>query len=237
MKEQLEILIEMQKYDTVIGKKNILTEELPQQLNSLKQSLLDADETVNTTKSELDENLKEQKLKELDIADNNTKIAKYKNQLLTIETNKEYKALNSEINHLEKKNSRIDDELISLMEAESELRDRLEENNKAQKKASDELKANEEKLEKKIQEVQKDIEELKSKRNKKAIELPRDLIRRYGNLIKNKNRKAVVFNDNKACSGCGYTIRPQVEIDIKAGESVIYCESCGRILVDHLENN
>ena len=231
MKKQLEILIKMQKLDTIIGQKNILTKELPQQLNSLKQSLKDADETVVATKSDLDENLKDQKLRELDIADNNTKIAKYKNQLLTIETNKEYKALNSEINHLEKKNSGVDDNLIGLMEAESELRERLDEENKAQKKASDELKANEEKLEKEIMEVQKDIEDLKSKRNVMAKDLPRDLIRRYGNLIKNKNRKAVVFNIKNACSGCGYIIRPQVAIDIKEGNSVIYCESCGRILV------
>ena len=112
MKEQLEILIQMQKFDTIIGEKNILTKELPQQLNSLKQSLKNADETAAATKSELDENQKDQKLKELDIADNNAKSAKYKNQLLTIETNKEYKALNSEINHLEKQNSGIDDELI-----------------------------------------------------------------------------------------------------------------------------
>ena len=234
MKKQLEILIQMQKFDTIIGEKNILTKELPQQLNSLKQSLKNADETAAATKSEFDENQKEQKLKELDIADNNGKSAKYKNQLLTIETNKEYKALNSEINHLEKKNSGIDDELIGLMEVESELKERLEEERKAQKKASDELKANEEKLEKEIQEVQKDIEDLKSKRNVLAIELPRDLIRRYTALIKNRNRKAVAFNDNNACSGCGYTIRPQVAIDIKEGESVIYCESCGRILVAHL---
>lgn len=234
MKEQLEKLIQMQKLDTIIGKKNILTKELPQQLNSLKQSLKDADETVETTKNELDENQKDQKLRELDIADNNAKIAKYKNQLLAIETNKEYKALNSEINHLEKKNSEIDDELIGLMEAEAELKERLEEERKTQKKASDELKANEEKLEKEIQEVQKDIEELKSKRNVMAKKLPRELIRRYAALIKNKNRKAVVFNENNACSGCGYTIRPQVIIDIKEGNSVIYCESCGRILVAHL---
>ncbi len=234
MKKQLEILIQMQKLDTVIGKKNILTKELPQQLNSLKQSLKDADETVEASKNELDENQKDQKLKELDITDNNTKSAKYKNQLLTIETNKEYKALNSEINHLEKKNSEIDDELMGLMEAEAELKERLEEERKAQKKASDELKANEKKLEKEIQEVNKDIEKLKSKRNVMAKNLPRELIRRYGALIKNKNRKAVVFNDNNACSGCGYTIRPQVVIDIKEGDSVIYCESCGRILVAHL---
>jgi len=234
MKKQLEILIQMQKLDTIIGEKNILTKELPQQLNSLKQSLKEADETVAATKSELEENLKDQKLKELDIADNNTKIAKYKNQLLTIETNKEYKALNSEINHLEKKNSKIDDELIGLMEAEVEIKEHLEKEEKAQLHASNELKANEDKLEKEIQEVNKEIEELKSKRNGKAKDLPRELIRRYASLIKNKNRKAVVFNDNNACSGCGYTIRPQVAIDIKEGNSVIYCESCGRILVAHL---
>lgn len=234
MKKQLERLIQMQKFDTIIGKKNILTKKLPQQLNSLKQSLKDADEIVAATKSGLDENQKNQKLKELDIADNNAKSDKYKNQLLTIETNKEYKALNSEINHLEKQNSGIDDELINLMEVESELKERLEEERKTQKKASDELKANEEKLEKEIQEVQKDIEDLKSKRNVLAIELPRDIIRRYAALIKNRNRKAVAFDDNNACSGCGYTIRPQVAIDIKEGESIIYCESCGRILVAHL---
>ncbi len=234
MKKQLEKLIQMQKLDTIIGGKNILTKELPQQLNSLKQSLKDADETVAATKIEFDENLKDQKLKELDIADNNTKITKYKNQLLTIETNKEYKALNSEINHLEKQNSEIDDELIELMEAEAELKDRLEEEKNTQKDASNELKANEEKLEKEIQEVQKDIEDLKAKRNVLAKDLPRELIRRYAALIKNKNRKAVVFNDKNACSGCGYTIRPQVAIDIKAGNSVVYCESCGRILVTQL---
>ena len=231
MEKRLEILIQMQKFDTIIGEKNILTKKLPQQLNSLKQSLKDADETVAATKEELDENLKDQKLKELDIAEHKSKIAKYKNQLLTIETNKEYKALNSEINHLEKKNSTIDDELIGLMETESELKERMAQENVAQKKASDELKANEAKLEKEIQEVEKEIVELKSNRNELTKDLPRDLIRRYAALIKNRNRKAVVFIDNNACSGCGYTIRPQVAIDIKAGNSVIYCESCGRILV------
>jgi len=234
MKKRLEILIQMQKIDTIIGAKNILTNKLPQQLNSLKQSLKDADETVEITKSEMDDNLKEQKLKELDIANNNTKITKYKNQLLTIETNKEYKALNSEINHLDKLNSEIDDDLIKLMEIEAELKERIDVEKQTQQKASDELKANEKRLEIEIQEVEKEIINLKEQRNNLAQDLPRDLIRRYGSLIKKRNRKAVAFNENNACSGCGYTIRPQVVIDIRKGNSIIYCESCGRILVAKL---
>ncbi len=120
------------------------------------------------------------------------------------------------------------------MEAEAEIKEHIEKEEKTQLNASNELKANEDKLEKEIQEVKKEIEELKNKRNGKAKDLPNSIIRRYAALIKNKNRKAVVFNDNNACSGCGYTIRPQVAIDIKEGISVIYCESCGRILVAHL---
>ncbi|MCF7857770.1 MAG: hypothetical protein K9N07_00395 [Candidatus Cloacimonetes bacterium] len=234
MIDQLEILIKMQKLDTIIGEKNVLTKRLPQQLNSMKKSLKDADENVSTTTQELEENQKKQKLKELDINANKEKIAKYQNQLLTIETNKEYKALNSEINHLEKNNSTIDDEILNFMEAEAELKEKLDAEKKVQKQASDELTTNKKRLEQEILEVEKEIKDLKEKRNKLAKDIPLKLFRRYAVLIKNRNRKALVSAENNACSGCGYKIRPQVAIDIKKGESVVYCESCGRILVSQL---
>ena len=82
--------------------------------------------------------------------------------------------------------------------------------------------------------IRAELEQIRDERNEFAAKLPRQILKRYASLIKNKNRKAVVFNENNACSGCGYTIRPQVAIDIKEGISVIYCESCGRILVAHL---
>ena len=231
MIKELIILVKMQGCDDIIGEKEILTKQLPEELNNLKQNLETANNKLAETENALDENLKTQKLKELDIKANNEKIEKYKNQLLTIKTNKEYKALNSEVSHLENKNAEIDDELIILMEEEFNIIAQLEIDKKEQNKADDELKANEEKLRKKIEDVEKDIAEYRNKRNILAKELNPQLVRRYALLIKNKDRKAVVFSDNNACGGCGYNIRPQLIIEINEGQKIINCENCGRMLV------
>ncbi len=97
MNKELEILIQMQAKDDKIGKKEILTRTLPEKLSSMKTNLEEADLTKAATKDELDQNILSQKQNELNIKEHHEKIAKYKNQLLTIKTNKEYKALNSEI--------------------------------------------------------------------------------------------------------------------------------------------
>ncbi len=236
MSTKIEILIEMQKCDDIIGKMESLMQELPQKLHSMKENLAVANAQLEDTKKLLDENLKRQKLKELEIKENNEKIDKYKNQLLTIQTNKEYKALNSEVNHLENKNTKIDDDIIELMEEEAVFRSQMEDEKKVKEKAEAELAANEQKIEKEIQEVEKKIKEIKEKRNTLAQGLPKTMVKRYAALIKSKDRKAVVFEENGSCSGCHYMIRPQLIIEINNGKTIVSCESCGRMLVAKPQN-
>jgi len=232
MIKELELLIRMQQKDDIIGERESEAKALPQELNSLKQGLKIAETNLSNAKNELENNLKDQKLKDLDIKGNKEKIAKYQNQLLTIKTNKEYKALNSEVSHLEIKNSNTDDELIVLMENESELREKQNEYEAEYKRADRELKANEDKIEKKIEIVKNDINQLRNDRNSLAKQIKNtNLIKRYAALIKNKSRKAVVYNDKNACAGCGFKIRPQQVIEINEGNKIISCESCGRMLV------
>ena len=236
MSKDLEILVEMQKKDDIIGEKKILTKTLPEQLNSLRTNLTESESELLEVKHQLEENLKDQKLNELKIAENNDKITKYKNQLLTIKTNKEYKALNSEISHLEANNSSVDDVIIEQMELEVELRDALKEAEQRYKSAQDEFKANEERLKNRIKEVEQQIVDIREERNKIAQDLPVSLIKRYSALIKHKARKAVAYKINGACSGCGYKIRPQLKIEIDRGDKLINCENCGRILVYEPQN-
>lgn len=231
MNIELEVLIQMQEKDDVIGKKEILTRTLPEKLSSMKTNLEEAEITKAATKDELDQNILSQKQNELNIKENNEKIAKYKNQLLTIKTNKEYKALNSEISTLDTKNSKIDDEIINLMEEEAKIKERLKVDIAAFEAAQKELQNNEDKLNKEIEVVKTEIADIRKARNLLAKKLPINLVKRYGMLIKNKNRKAVAFAENGACSGCGYKIRPQLGIELRAQNKVISCESCGRILL------
>jgi len=231
MNEQLRILVEMQKLDDVISEKIELAKSLPKQLSGMKLAVSNADEEVEETQQKLDENKKNQKLKELEIKSNIEQMGKYKNQLLNVQTNKEYKALNSEVSHLEKKNSAIDDEILQLMEDENLQKQQLQAEKKIQAAAKAELKANEDKINQQIEEVNLEAKEKRAKRNALAQNLPRNVVKRYAALIKGRNRKAVVYNNTDKCGGCGYILRPQLMIELKKADSIITCEYCGRMLV------
>jgi predicted nucleic acid-binding Zn-ribbon protein len=231
MNEQLRILVEMQKLDDVISEKIELAKSLPKQLSGMKLAVSNADEEVEETQQKLDENKKNQKLKELEIKSNIEQMGKYKNQLLNVQTNKEYKALNSEVSHLEKKNSAIDDEILQLMEDENLQKQQLQAEKKIQAAAKAELKANEDKINQQIEEVNLEAKEKRAKRNALAQNLPRNVVKRYAALIKGRNRKAVVYNNTDKCGGCGYILRPQLMIELKKADSIINCENCGRMLV------
>lgn len=231
MDKVIDFLIQMQSCDDIIGEKEALLNQLPEQLNSLKENLAATTQVVEDRKLSLEDNLKKQKMKELEIKSNQEKINRYKNQLLTIQTNREYKALNSEVTHLEMINTSIDDEIIELMEAEHNLREQLSKDIASLGEAQKQLNDNEDKLRLQIKEVEKNINEVRDKRNKLAENVPVTIVKRYAALIKHKNRKAVVFEIDGSCSGCHYVIRPQQIIEINNKNQLVGCENCGRILV------
>ena len=231
MKRQLEVLIEMQKRDDEISKLLILVERLPEQLSNLKKNVADAQLEKDNNKEEIDINKKEQNSRELSIRSNKDMMGKYQNQLLTIQTNKEYKALNKEVSHLEKRNEELEDEIVELMEYQEELRENKKTAAKNLKFAEQELAANEKRLENEIKEVNLDMEKIRDERKELAKELPIALVKKYATLIKNRNRKALVYNIENCCGGCGFMIRPQVMVELHAEDKLVFCESCSRIIV------
>ena len=47
-----------------------------------------------------------------------------------------------------------------------------------------------------------------------------------------QNGLAVVSIERNACGGCFNTIPPQKQLDISLHKEIVFCEHCGRILVD-----
>jgi uncharacterized protein len=231
MRKELQLLAEMQKRDDRITELQVLVKNLPEQLNNLKKNVSVAKEELENVQSELDNNRKEQDMRELEIKSNKEVMGKYQNQLLTIQTNKEYKALNREVSHLEQKNIELEDEIVALMEQNEEYREHKAASEKAFERALAELKANEKRLEDEIETVQIEMEKYSSERKVLAGELPTSLVKKYAALIKNRNRKALVYLVGNSCGGCGFMIRPQVMVDLHEGEKIIYCEGCGRFIV------
>lgn len=234
MADHLEQLIRMQGFDDLIGEKEQVKEELPRRLEGMHASMREAEVQVAACKARLEENQKKQKGREMEIKTNQQTIDKYQAQLATIKTNKEYRALYSEINHLKEKNSHIDEEILVLMEDETARKEDLRLAEEEQKKARADLSANEDVLRKEISAVDIEIDQLKAQRNDIAKELPKPLVSKYVQLITHKNRRAVQAMIDGSCTGCGFRARPQVQIDVRSRGKIIYCENCGRILYEKM---
>jgi uncharacterized protein len=234
MTEQLKILVQMQTYDDRIGEKEELKILLPKQLHDLIAHVENAQAKVNELQHAQEDKIRQQKQKEIDIKTNIDLMHKYQTQLAEIKTNKEYKALNAEVTSLSAKNSEFETQILTLMEEETTIKDELKVAQADLKQAQKDLEEREGELRMQIEEVDKMITEYKEKRNNLGRGLPLALAKRYVLLIKNKNRKAVVYNNNGTCSGCGFRIRPQLLLELEKQVKMIACENCGRILVHNL---
>ena len=80
------------------------------------------------------------------------------------------------------------------------------------------------------------IEEVRTQRNDLARTLPVSLVKYYGNMIKHKQNQAVAYTREGSCGACGFVIRQQMRIELQLRRKIIYCENCGRILMNRFED-
>ncbi|MCB5266326.1 MAG: DUF3130 family protein [Candidatus Cloacimonetes bacterium] len=237
MKEQLKVLAEMQKLDDKIGQYRVLQDVLPKQLNEINEKVEQATIDLLAGETEKAEINKLQRAQEGEIKTHQEQIKKYSTQLSSIKTNKEYKALNSEIAYLKDKISELESQLLALMDTETEVKARIVDCKKVLAEAEANKKAKEGDLKAQIDTLEEKIESTRAERNKLAVTLPVALIKRYGNMIKNKGNQAVAYSHDGSCGGCGFVIRQQMRIELQLREKVVYCENCGRILMNHIQED
>ena len=236
MIEKLRTLAKMQLLDDKVGRCRVLKQELPKQLNELIDAVDVATVRMLEIETERAEISKKQRACEIDIKTQQDQARKYGSQLSDIKTNKEYKALNSEIAFLNNKISEIESQQLELMDLDAEVKVRLDAA-KADLEAAEQRKREKEgDLRKQIEALDGEIETLRNKRNEMARTLPESLIRQYGNLIKHKENLAVVKPINGGCGGCGIIIRPQIKIEMQLQKKIILCENCGRILINPFDD-
>jgi uncharacterized protein len=166
---------------------------------------------------------------ESQIQDLQLKISKYRDQMLGVKTNQEYKALTTEVEFAQKQIRDFEDKILeSMLSAES-----LEKDLKA---AEADLKAETAEIEKEKAEArsrteidEKELAEWGAKRDKLRGLITPDVLRHYDRVLKLRGSAMAEAVDHK-CSACQVMLRPQVYNDVRAREQILICDSCHRIL-------
>ena len=230
MKEQLALLIELQKMESAAGRITARKKALPVQMEALETESSAHSAVVETEREQLESLRKRRREKDSQLQAGQETLKKTRERLLDVKTNKEYQSILKEIETLEAKNSRMEDEIISLL-------DQLDALETAVKTKEAELNASrsryEEEKTKMAEELNSIAEELtvcvrKSDALKKKI--PDHLFRKYEQIKGAGRGLAVVSVWKEVCDGCHMSIPPQLYNELQKSTLLITCPNCNRII-------
>ncbi len=231
MEEVLERLIKIRDLDEEIKRNELFLKNIPEKITALKKEIDRKNNQLNQTKNRLVEIKKSYKLKEGDIAENETKVSKLNQQIHTVKTNEEYRAILKEIDFLKNARMSIEEEMINLLEEEEKIKNTIGNLEKETKEFV-------EKKSREIQELEAQKNQIIDDQNIKKFmfqdevkKLPDEIRKIYERIKKAREKAICIVTDQGICTGCYTNITPQTLNELKKKDRFILCDSCGRILI------
>jgi len=166
---------------------------------------------------------------EKDLAAVQTRLRRYKDQLMEVKTNKEYTAMQHEIAAAEEEVRKLEDLLLErLMEAD-ELAAEVKAAEAALAAAKGETERERRALDGESARLEAAIAEATTARDRVAAEIDPPALALF-ETIRGRRGVAVVEARDGHCSVCHVRLRPQVYNEVRRNEAIIQCESCQRVL-------
>ena len=164
------------------------------------------------------------------ITDITEKIDKHKDQLFLVTTNKQYDALQYEIDHLKDGLDDIETKTLEYTEEKETLEERIKSEEENLGALSKDLIERREKLEVLMNESSEKKAKLELQRDKKRKDIENTTLTRYDRIHTARRGISVVHVQGTACGGCGAFIPPQIISEVKAEKGPHSCDSCSRFL-------
>jgi predicted nucleic acid-binding Zn-ribbon protein len=232
MNVDLKNLIRLQTVDISILEIQSRVDVFPVRSKALDAKLSAANTALESARERAKNDQAARKKLEGEVAGYETKISKYREQMLSVKSNEEYKALQKEIEHAQDAIRKVEDGILNLMMAAENIQSEI-------KAAEMQLKADQQAVnqERKALEAenQKDISALEAYfEERKSIEgqISPDLLPRYERVRKFRGGIGVAAARDYMCDVCKVRIRPQVFQEIRKNDQIIACDACQRVLYD-----
>jgi len=206
----------------LLGNLPTQVEELTNQEENLKNSLIEKEESLKKTIVDIQssENL---------IATSQEKVNSLKDKLTdgSISTNKEYDAMMETIDYEKNLVSEKETELLTLMETKDILSKEIEEDKSNLDTLIEDLASKKQSLESKLSDVSDEKNALDEERNNIIKNVDENTLAQYQNIYEARNGVAVAEILDGSCGECGSFIPPQL-VNEALEKQVVFCGNCGR---------
>jgi uncharacterized protein len=231
MLPDLALVVNLQALDQRLAELEKEIATLPRQIAAIERQLEAHTRRLEADRAALAANQRDRKKLEGEIQVQEQKVSKLKDQTLQAKTNEQYRAFQHEISYCEDQIRQFEDKILELM-GESEPLDRnVQAAESALKQERAVVEAEKKRAQDRTAQDRKEHAALMAKRKECAANVGSQFLTAYERIRKKqKHGFAVCEAADGRCTACLMALRPQFFEDLKAGEQLMCCETCGRIL-------
>lgn len=230
MKDLIEDLIALQDVEIEIFKAEEGLREIPKEISEIESIISARKKSLDSTDEEIASYEEKKAPLESELKENQTLLDAADARIKKIKTNKEFLALQREIDLAKKRKADLEEQVLTLMEKmEKKMadRERIQQSFEADRVILDEKK---EKLNSQMKDLEGILSEYQGKDKKLRKTVDASLLSKYDRIKQSKKGLAVVECNGGVCKGCNMHIPPQLFNELIRGDKMITCPACQRIL-------
>ena len=231
MSPELEALIQLQTLESTIADARARIAAHPQRLADADARLAEADRVVEEAAQRLKDSQEARRIVEKDAAVYQGRLTKFKDQLSAVKTNREYTAMQHEIETAQKDLGAAEEKVLERMIEIDQLTAEVKQAETARAAQKKVIEAEKAELARELAAAEKTLADTTAARAGVVASVEPRIMSLFEQVA--KVRKGVALSmatRDGLCSICHVRMRPQVFQQVRANDSVVQCDSCQRIL-------
>lgn len=230
MQQDLALALRLQALDRKIADLEKEIAALPKHIADVERKLHSHTLRLEADRAALAANQRDRKKAETEIQGHEQKISKLRDQMQQAKNNEQYRAFMNEIGYAEGEVRKAEDGILDLMEASEPLDQNVKAAEIELKKEREQIESEKARARERTAADQAALVEAHAERGSVFASMSPQVQVDYER-IRRKTKGSVVADATEGrCSACQISLRPQPFQDLRKGDAVIYCESCGRML-------
>lgn len=229
MEKQLAALRRLQRIDEELTQLRSRKEHLPQRVAAAEKDVEERRQSLHDTREQLQHHRREIDRHELQLRSCEEHLARLRQQLSLVKTNREYQALLSEIRSLEADQGRLEEAALVAMTEVDDLEARLEGLSAEIQAAEEEVQAVQQQVAQEARDLGGRIDELEGDRQAVADLIDPGHLAVYERLHRGLRGRVIVAVRNEHCQGCHLPLTPQTINELLTNRTLVTCQHCGRL--------
>jgi uncharacterized protein len=230
MNADLQRLIDLQRIDSLTHDAQRRIAGEPDVQRQLEVRLEQARQHVASAKERLAQNLAARREIEKDVAVHQTRLSKFRDQLMAVKTNVEYQAMQKEIAFAQNEVKALEDRILERMLEADELGAAVKSAEAESASVQKAVEADGRTLTSEIAGLKTRLEELGTERRLVVAAVDPAVLAMFERLAGRRQGVAVAEARDGICTICHVRLRPQVFNTVRRNEEILQCDSCNRIL-------